>query len=219
MSTRPEFESRIRRYLDAVEKQIATKPAAARREVIDGLRDQIAESLRRTGPEPTIEDLDRIIGEMDAPECFAEALQDPPPTGAAPAPKRGDLKWFLLAVAFLVVNIYGVIKWTSSAASDADAVFLSDPNTATGTNGNDQPESAEPVPLSLIRAEQIDITASRELTLRFTFSGAPDRLIASRFIKLTNQDGEDVSYTINPISKSNEVVIKTAAVYTTILTC
>jgi len=219
MSTRPEFESRIRRYLDAVEKQIAAKPAAARREVIDGLRDQIAESLHRTGPEPTIEDLERIIGEMDAPECFAEALQDPPPTGAAPAPKRGDLKWFLLAVAFLVVNIYGVIKWASPSAPDPDAVFLADPDATSGTTELVPAESAEPAPLRLIRAEQIDINSARELTLRFTFSSAPDRLLVSRFIKLNDQDGEDIRYTINPLSKSNEVIIRTESVFTPALMC
>ncbi|NCD22367.1 MAG: hypothetical protein EOL90_05435, partial [Spartobacteria bacterium] len=40
-------ERRVEEYLDAVEQHLAHKPAAVRKDVVGGLRNQIAEALAR----------------------------------------------------------------------------------------------------------------------------------------------------------------------------
>ena len=101
MNPTPEMAGKIEAYLRAVEKNIAHKSAAVRKELLDELREHIAESLRHGGG-----DIDRVLAEMDPPESFADAT--PPPsaeTAREETPRtNGGGKWFLLALAFLAVN-------------------------------------------------------------------------------------------------------------------
>ena len=68
------------------------------------------------GGEIGLEVVNQVLAEMDAPETFAEAAAEGiAATAAAVAPvvgRRGTCRWFWLAVAFLLVNTYGVWKWT-----------------------------------------------------------------------------------------------------------
>ena len=67
---------RVEEYLAAVERHLAHKPESVRREVVDGLRNQIAETLQKlevAGGEIGLEVVNQVLAEMDAPETFAEA--------------------------------------------------------------------------------------------------------------------------------------------------
>ena len=111
MKSRGEAERRVEAYLREVERHLAHKPEAVRREVTAGLRDHIAEAMRRAGErgEAGPEAVERILADMDPPETFAEAAAEAAtPAAAAPAAGRGGARWFALAVAFLAVNTYGV---------------------------------------------------------------------------------------------------------------
>ena len=69
-------ERRVEEYLAAVEKHLAHKPAGVRKDVVAGLRNQIAEALRGLeieGGEIGLEVVERVLADMDAPETFAEA--------------------------------------------------------------------------------------------------------------------------------------------------
>ena len=112
-------ERRVEEYLGAVEKHLAHKPAGVRKDVVGGLRNQIAEALRRLeieGGEIGLEIVERVLAEMDPPETFAETAAELAAEAAAVvAPKlaRGGAgRWFWLGVAFLLVNAYGVWKTT-----------------------------------------------------------------------------------------------------------
>ena len=81
---------RVEEYLAAVERHLAHKPEAVRREVVDGLRNQIAETLQKlevAGGEIGLEVVNQVLAEMDAPETFAEAAAEGiAATAAAVAP-------------------------------------------------------------------------------------------------------------------------------------
>ena len=114
-------ERRVEEYLGAVEKHLAHKPAGVRKDVVAGLRNQIAEALRGLeieGGEIGLAVVERVLADMDAPETFAEAaVEVAAETAVAVAPqlaRGGAARWFWLAVAFLLVNAYGVWKTTRS---------------------------------------------------------------------------------------------------------
>lgn len=114
MNIPPETSRKIEAYLRAVENHLAHKSPAVRKELLDELRDHIAESLRRQNG-----DIDRVLGEMDPPESFSE--QAPAPTPAVQnihesrPVQSGKPKWFALACAFLLLNAYAVWKLTNHA--------------------------------------------------------------------------------------------------------
>lgn len=192
------------RYLREVERNLAGRPAGARKDVVAGLRDHIAEALRRAEERGETDDgaVERILADMDLPESFSEsALEET----AAPAPGRGASgRWFALGVAFLLLNAYGVWKWTRLPAP-------------AGTPAPAVEEAARPAPahervLRLRRVEQVDVTPRRELTLTLTFNAAPDRNQLTRFFTLFADGQPKVDYTLLGGAGTNTVVVETEPV-------
>ena len=116
-------ERRVEDYLRAVEGHLAHKPAGVRKDVVAGLRSQIAEALQRLeleGGEIGLEVVERVLADMDPPETFAEAAVEVAGAAAAvlapQALRTRPGRWFALGLAFLLVNTYGVWKWTRPAA-------------------------------------------------------------------------------------------------------
>ena len=71
-----EAKQRVEDYLHEVERHLAHKPESVRKDVVEGLRNQISESVQRLeiiggviGPEV----IEQILAGMDSPESFAEA--------------------------------------------------------------------------------------------------------------------------------------------------
>ena len=202
-------ERRIEAYLSAVEKQLAHKPAEVRKEVVAGLRDHIGESLRRletAGGELGLEVVERLLAEMDPPETFAEAAAEIAAGAAAaavPAAMRsGAGRWFALGVAFLLVNAYGVWKWTTRPAAPA-------PAPARAEAAADRP--VEKI-LRLRRVEQIDMSPEREVMLLLVFSDTPDRNQLTRFFSMTAYGQGEVKYRLTGAMGTNTVMVETEPV-------
>ena len=205
MQLDPALTRRIDDYLRAVEKHLAGKPTAARQEVIAGLRDHINESLRRNGQPPTLDEVDTIIAAMDPPECFAETE---PATAFAPPPTatRGSSnRWFLLALAFLALNTYGVWRWTSPPRAPQTIPVIAE----TVTTAPESPTTNTTATLSLVSLEQADVSASRQVTLRLTFNSRPDPERLPRFLNLATSQGESIGYRLLPANASNTVLLVT----------
>ncbi len=122
MKTPDPVSQRIEEYLQEIQKRLKDKPIEERRSLIETLRRHIQEGLQQFGHAPTLEDVNRLLAEMDDPSEYSEA-EEPP------APKRGNGKWFLLALAFLAVNTWAVWKMVPREARLAPAAhkaFFSD---------------------------------------------------------------------------------------------
>jgi hypothetical protein len=201
---------RVEEYLSAVEKHLAHKPAAVRKDVVAGLRDQIGETVRRLelkGGEIGLEVVERVLAEMDPPETFAETIAEIAAEAAvvaAPAAlSRGAGRWFTLGVAFLLVNTYGVWKWTARPLPSTDPL---------------------PVPavvkteirieeiLRLRRVEQIDVSSEREVMLLLAFSQMPDRNQLTRFFHLEAEGQGEVDYRLAGAMGTNTVMVETGPV-------
>lgn len=206
-----ELQQRIDAYVKRVRSFIANKPAAAREEVINGLREHIHEALNRAGPSPSLADLEKIIGEMDPPESYAEAdpSADPPRTHATTA-RASSNRWFALGLAFLALNGYGVWKFTRmpAATNNAAAIEQTDANTGQA-----------PAPLRLISIEQTDMSATREASLLLHFNATPDMNMIYRFVRLSSPSSGEISYQAQSSVGSNSVMIQTAPVYDEKITC
>ncbi|MGD9611863.1 MAG: alpha-2-macroglobulin [Kiritimatiellia bacterium] len=203
-------ERRVEDYLGAVEKHLAHKPAGVRRDVVGGLRNQIAEALRRLDPaggEIGLETVERVLAEMDPPETFAEAaVEVAAETAVAVAPKLargGSSRWFWLGLAFLLVNAYGVWKTTrpeAPFAPPAESPAVAEP-----------PKVFERV-LRLRSVEQVDVSADREVTLRLAFSDEPDRNQLTRFFRLAAPGQGEVKYWLMGAAGGGAVLIETEPV-------
>ena len=204
-------ERRIEEYLGAVEKHLAHKPAAVRKDVVGGLRNQIAEALDRKeieGGEMGLEIVERVLAEMDPPETFAEAAAEiAAETAAVVAPKLargGATRWFWLGVAFLFVNAYGVWKTTRPEAPAAPPP-------------EEAPAAAEPAKvfervLRLRSVEQVDVSADREVTLRLAFNAEPDRSQLTRFFRLAAPGQGEVKYWLMGAAGGGAVLVETEPV-------
>jgi uncharacterized protein YfaS (alpha-2-macroglobulin family) len=213
MKNRGEAERRAEAYLREVERHLAHKPEAVRREVVAGLRDHIAEAMRRAGErgEAGLEAVERILAEMDPPETFAEAaVEVAAGVAAAAAPAPGRLpggRWFALALAFLAVNTYGVWRWTDYL-SRAEAARASEPAAAA-----EEASPAERV-LRLRKVEQVDVSPERELLLRFVFSDRPDRAQMTRHLKLTAPGQGEVDYQLAGTPEEHVMLVQSGPVRT-----
>ena len=203
-------KQRVDEYLVAVERHLAHKPKAVRREVVAGLRNQIAETLQRlemAGGEIGRAVVDQVLADMDPPETFAEAAVEvaveTAAAGVSAMARSGARRWFWLAVAFLMVNTYGVWKWTCPVPA------------APGEDGGARgaPVVHEPV-LRLRKVEQLDVSPERELMLTLTFSTTPDRTQLTRHLHLLADGKERVEYRIVGTFATNSLVIETDPVLT-----
>ena len=211
MKWKQEASRRVEEYLAAVERQLGHKPAGVRKDVVAGLRNQISESLRRleaAGGEIGLEVVERVLADMDPPETFAEAATEiAAETAVALAPnalRSGSGRWFALGLAFLLVNAYGVWKWTERPApapipEPADVV---------------SPAPERPVEriLRLRNVEQVDVSGEREVSLRMTFSDEPDRSQLTRFFHLSAPGQDEVKYWLMGTMGSNTVMVETEPV-------
>ena len=202
---------RVEEYLRAVENHLAHKPAGVRKDVVAGLRNQIAEALRRLeleGGEIDLEVVERVLADMDPPETFAEAAVEvaaETAAGLAPAAVRGGAgRWFWLGVAFLLVNAYGVWKSTERPAPAP----APEPAVATAP----APERIIERVLRLRGVEQVDVSADREVSLRLTFNEEPDRSQLTRFFHLSAEGQGEVQYWLLGAMGSNAVLVETAPV-------
>ncbi len=200
---------RVEEYLRAVERQLAHKPAAVRQELVAGLRDHIAESLRHVageGEEVGLDVVERVLAEMDSPETFAEEGAETEPAAApvaAAARSRGAGRWFWLGVAFLLVNTYGVWKWTTRPTAPADPLPV--------PVAVDADHPVEKI-LRLRRVEQINVSQEREVLLLLAFSQMPDRNQLTRYFSLTAYGQGQVEYRLAGAAGTNTVIVETEPV-------
>ena len=203
-------ERRVEEYLRAVEQHLAHKPAGVRKDVVAGLRNQIAEALQRlelAGGEVGLEVVERVLGDMDPPETFAEAaVEVAGETAAVLAPqalRSRSGRWFALGLAFLVVNAYGVWKWTRLPAP-----------APVKTEQVTPPPAERPIErvLRLRGVDQVDVSADREVTLRLTFSDDPDRSQLTRFFHLTAEGQGEVKYWLMGATGPGEAIVETEPV-------
>lgn len=201
-------ERRVEDYLRAVEKQLAGKPAGTRQEVVAGLRDQIAEAVRRleiAGGAIGLETVERVLAEMDPPETFAEAAAELAlGAAAAAAPERGRSRsgrWFALGLAFLLVNGYGVWKWTAAPAAPPPAEIPAGVETP--------PEKPVEKILRLRKVEQVDVSPEREVVLVLLFSELPDREQLTRHFHLSAEGQGEVEYRLAGAMGPNTVMLET----------
>ncbi len=112
MNLRPELRDRVDAYLRDVAKAAAHLSTRERDDLIQELQRHISYALhQRGGTDPTLDDVLYVLGEMDDPSAFAKVSGDEPSTVAFhPGPTRWS--WFMLALAFLLVNAWGVWRWT-----------------------------------------------------------------------------------------------------------
>jgi len=202
MNWNEEAVRRIEAYLDEVEKGLAHKPSGVRADVVGGLRDQINESLRQiaeAGGTVDLEAVERVLAEMDAPETFVEGEESTPVP-----PRSGWGRWFWLGMAFLLVNIYGVWKWTVQPAI---------PVTPDPQGTEEIVKQVRPIEkiLRLRKVEQVDVSAGREVMLLLSFSEAPDRKQLARFFMLTAED-QEVKYHLMGTRGERTVMIETEPV-------
>jgi len=200
-------ERRVEEYLRAVEQQVRHKPADVRREIVAGLRDQIGETVRRleiAGGEIGLEAVEHVLAEMDPPETFAEAAIEVATAAAAAAGsaaiRAGGGRWFWLALGFLLVNAYGVWKWTSR------------PEPPPAREPAAKPERPVERVLRLRNVEQVDVSPDRELTLRLTFNEEPDRSQITRFFRLSAPGQDQVEYWMLGTTGSGAVWVETQPV-------
>lgn len=125
------LKAKVQAYLDAVAAQTAGRGEAARRELLQDLERHILESLERAGEgDPTPERLDAVLASMDPPESYGAGAEETTAASAAagagccggPAAARrgrGADRWFLLALAFLCVNAWGVWRIAGRRAAEA----------------------------------------------------------------------------------------------------
>jgi hypothetical protein len=204
MNLPQDAERRLDVYLRAVERRLSRKDPRERGELIAELRDHALEALRRrAGERPSLADVECVLADMDPPESFADPSPPEPVPVSATAPARGRAApWLLIALGFLLVNAYGVWKWTHPAV----------PVQVSGGASTNQPDmsvpAAERIPLSLAAVEQIHLTAAREATLRLTFNGAPNRELLSGYLKLSDEDEAEIAYELAGVAGSNLVLIK-----------
>jgi len=202
MKWNEEAGRRIEVYLDEVEKGLADKPSGVRSDVVGGLRDQINESLRTlaaAGERIDLEAVERVLAEMDSPETFSEG-EEPRPV----IERRGVGRWFWLAVAFLLVNAYGVWKWTVQPTLPV----ASEPRVMEETVR--PPRPIEQV-LRLRKVEQVDVSVGREVMLLLSFSEAPDRNQLARFFMLST-DNQEVKYHLMGTRGQRTLMIETEPV-------
>ncbi len=205
-----EVEQRVEAYLREVEQRLAHKPAAVRQEVVSGLRDHIAEAMNRAREkgEEGLHVAERILAEMDPPETFAEAAAEV--ALGATAELAPDVEkitarhWFALAVAFLLVNAYGVWRWTSHLPPRPIATAE-----ASAAGGEEQVYDRV---LRLRRMEQVDVSPERELVLRLTFSDRPDREQLTRHLKLSAPGQGKVDYRLMGAAGPNTLLVRTESV-------
>lgn len=201
----------VEAYLDAVERHLTHRTAAARREVLSGLRDHIAEAMRRAEAkgEGSLDAIERILAEMDPPESFAEETSAGASSPAAPAPScRGSGRWFALGLAFLLVNAYGVWKWTAQLPSRGAPVAGPVPEPVR------LEEFAGPADkvLTLRKVEQANVSPDREVTLVFEFNEAPEREQLTRHLHLSAEGQGDVEYRLAGAMGPNTVMVETQPV-------
>lgn len=128
MNPRPEIERRIETYLNAVDRHLAGRDPAARKEMLEALRGHIRDALRqKAGESPARADIEAVLADMDDPATFAAdgAPPSPAPPLATPA-RAGAGRWFLLALAFLAVNAWGVWKLAALRTSNAAASHVAE---------------------------------------------------------------------------------------------
>ena len=200
---------RLERYLREVEQHLAHKSPAVRRELLNELRDHALEALHRQGgTTPTAADVERVLADMDAPDCFAEIAAPPVAVTAPPLPparSNAARRWesaLVILAAFMIG--YAVAVWQVRTTAPKK-VALVQPVVETNT-------VPELMPIELLQIEQVNLTAAREATFRLVFSGNPDRESLLRLLHLTVNDEKAVPFELVGQAGSNVVLIKTGAV-------
>jgi len=169
-------EAKIEAYLRAVEAQLGGSPAA-KKELVTELREHIDEALRRRSSAPTVDEVEAVLAELDPPESYREeenigrritAGGQPP---IVSRPSSASSRWFILALAALVLNALAVWK------------ILQTPPEKPAMETAVQAEIQFP-PLRLLAVQQINLTPERELTVRLRFNAVPDRMKLKGFLFL-----------------------------------
>lgn len=110
---------RLNSYLSEVRAALGDRPPSLRDAIVADLERQALDALeqRAAGREPTAEDLEAVLGGMDPAAAFAAPAAEGVST-------RRSSRWFWLALAFLVVNAWGVWRWTSGTRAPVGAVWV-----------------------------------------------------------------------------------------------
>ena len=195
-------------YLEAVAAALraAGQPDAVAGEVVAGVRGHIEESVRRrveAGEDSDVA-VAAVLGELDAPEDYAEGAgsrgQAPDAGSRVPAGggreagrgRAGRRGCFWLALAFLLVNGYGVWRISEEAAKLVAAQLEGEQpvpeapaEAPEGAEGRTEAAEEKPDPRPVLvfsSLGQIDYSENLTLRLALAFNAAPDREMLSRFL-------------------------------------
>lgn len=237
MTFAPEIARRIGAYLDAVDACAGGRPADVRADLRRQLESHVCEALRRrAGDAPTAADLEAVLAEMDPPDSYGPADAEPagipggsracaaargesseasfgdePWRRAADAQgrgrPRGERKWFLLAVCFLLLNGWAVWRLVGDRPTGARLASVA------GALPPATPAAARLQPLRLLAASQAAYDgASRTAVLRLSFSAAPAAPQLGTAVRLSRDEAARIPVSWEPVGAigSPEVLIRTA---------
>ena len=200
MNLPDELQRKIEDYLRAVDSHLGSRSAAVRRELLNELREHIAEALRRrcSAAAPTAADLEAVLGELDAPESYAEEAGASAATPAPCDPHRRSTVWLLLALAALALNGWAVWRLTHQPPAGGVA-----------SPGGQKTAAVAPASLRLDSVEQINLSPDREATLRLSFTARPSRTDLKKYLRLMTPDKKEQDYVLVGAAGVNVVLIRT----------
>ena len=117
------IESRINLYLDAVREQLSGLSQDEVDSIIDDLREHIDAALQAHGEQPTLENVEAVLAEMDAPESFAPDLDET--TEVVPKVSRTAILGAVLLPFGILMAIVSLMPVSSATFSAADGVTTS----------------------------------------------------------------------------------------------
>lgn len=84
---------------------------------------------------------------------------------------------------------------------------------AAGTKlGGQREYHVQTAPLALVRVEQVNLTADREVSLRLVFNATPEGELLRKFLSLSEEDDPEIDYALLGAAGSNAVLIRTGPI-------
>ena len=117
------IQTRINQYLDAVREQLSGLSQDEIESIIDDLREHIDTALLAHGEQPTLENVEAVLAEMDAPESFAPDLDET--TEVVPKVSRTAILGAVLLPFGILMAIVSLMPVSSATFSAVDGVTTS----------------------------------------------------------------------------------------------
>lgn len=129
MKEQSTIDHRINQYLDAVREQLAGLSQHEVDSIVDDLREHIDSALQAQGDQPSLKSVENVLAEMDPPESFALALDEP--ADIVPKISRAAIIGAVFLPFGLVMAILFLLPVSFATFSEIDGVAVeSMPQTA-----------------------------------------------------------------------------------------